>query len=190
MLAPWVGKLTDSVHPRLITGFGFASAFVSLVWLVQVMTPDSATWEILLPMALLGIGNAFIWAPTSATATRNLPMRQAGAGSGIYNTTRTVGSVIGSAAIAAFMQNRLEAQLPGASQATGGFSGGTLPPFVLEGFSQAMAQAILLPAGVLLIGLVAVCFLRRPKLTSSTADWVAAQEEPAGSAGEPQPAAG
>ena len=25
VLAPWVGKLTDSVHPRLITGFGFAS---------------------------------------------------------------------------------------------------------------------------------------------------------------------
>ena len=47
----------------------------SLVWLAREMTPDSATWEILLPMALLGVGNAFIWAPTSATATRNLPMQ-------------------------------------------------------------------------------------------------------------------
>ena len=40
-------------------------------------------------------------------------MSQAGAGAGIYNTTRTVGSVLGSAAIAAFMQSRLEANLPG-----------------------------------------------------------------------------
>ena len=40
-----------------------------------------------------------------------------------------------------------------------------------------MAQAILLPAGFLLIGLVAVCFLRRPKLASSTAAWNAARAE-------------
>ena len=70
--------------------------------------------------------------------------------------------MIGSAAIAAFMQGRLEANLPGASQAASGFGGGTLPPFVLEGFSTAMAQAILLPACVILVGLVAVLFLRRP----------------------------
>ena len=33
VLAPWVGKLTDAVHPRLITAFGFAAASTSLVWL-------------------------------------------------------------------------------------------------------------------------------------------------------------
>ena len=42
--------------------------------------PDSAIWEILLPMALIGAGNACIWAPLTATATRNLPMHLAGAG--------------------------------------------------------------------------------------------------------------
>ncbi len=51
VLAPWVGKLTDDVHPRLITSFGFASAAGSLLWLSQVMTADSATWELLLPLA-------------------------------------------------------------------------------------------------------------------------------------------
>jgi len=77
---------------------------------------------------------------------------------------RTVGSVIGSAAIAAFMQARLEANLPGAAEASSeGFGGGALPPFVLDGFSQAMAQATLLPAAVILIGAVAVVFLRRPQ---------------------------
>jgi hypothetical protein len=81
-----------------------------------------------------------------------------------------MGSVIGSASIAAFMQARLEANLPGATTASGGFSGGQLPPFVVDGFSAAMAQSILLPAGVLLIGLVAVCFMRRPVLTV-TAEW-------------------
>ncbi len=66
----------------------------------------------LLPSALMGIGNAGMWGPLATTATRKLPPRQAGAGAGIYNTTRTIGSVIGSASIAAFMQSRLEANLP------------------------------------------------------------------------------
>jgi hypothetical protein len=67
----------------------------------------------LLPSALMGIGQAGMWGPLATTATRNLEPRQAGAGAGIYNTTRTIGSVLGSAAIAAFMQGRLEANLPG-----------------------------------------------------------------------------
>ena len=148
VLAPWVGKLTDAVHPRLITSFGFASAGGSLLWLSQVMTADSATWEILLPMVLLGIGNAFVWAPTSATATRNLPMHQAGAGAGIYNATRQVGAVLGSAAIAVLMDSRLAAQ--GLTFSPSEAGGGNLPQQVFAPFAEAMSQAMLLPAGILL----------------------------------------
>ena len=56
-------------------------------------------------MALLGIGMAGIWAPLAATATRNLPMQLAGAGSGVYNATRQVGAVLGSAAIAVLIDS-------------------------------------------------------------------------------------
>ena len=105
-------------------------------------------------------------------------MAQAGAGAGIYNTTRTIGSVLGSAAIAAFMQSRLEANLPGAGDAAGAFGDAGLPAFVIDGFSTAMAQAILLPAAVILIGVVAVLFLRRPR-AASAADWHAQNAEAA-----------
>ncbi len=160
VLAPWVGRLTDRVHPRLITGFGFASAVVSLYWLSRVMTPESATWEILLPMALLGIGNAFIWAPTSATATRNLPMSQAGAGAGVYNATRQVGAVLGSAAIAVLMDARLAAH--GLTFSPSEAGGGNLPSQVFEPFSAAMSEAMLLPAAVLVLGLIAALCFDRP----------------------------
>ncbi len=160
VLAPWVGKLTDTVHPRLITSFGFAAASGSLVWLSQVMTPDSATWEILLPMTLLGIGNAFVWAPTSATATRNLPMHQAGAGAGIYNATRQVGAVLGSAAIAVLMDARLAAQ--GLTFSPSEAGGGSLPPQVFAPFSEAMSQAMLLPPAILVLGLLAALAFQRP----------------------------
>ena len=160
-LAPWVGKLTDAFHPRGITGFGFAAAIVALVLLSQEMTPDSATWEILLTMALFGIGNAFIWAPTSATATRNLPMHQAGAGAGVYNATRQVGAVLGSAAIAVLMDARLSAQ--GLNFQPSEAGGGNLPAQVFEPFSTAMSQSMLLPAGVLVIGFLAAISFQRPR---------------------------
>ena len=51
---------------------------------------------LLIPAAFLGLGMSGIWAPLASTATRNLPPAQAGAGSGVYNMTRQVGSVLGS----------------------------------------------------------------------------------------------
>lgn len=176
VLAPFAGRLLDRTDPRLLLVPGLLMVAGSLFWYSALIDVDTPIWMFLLPSAVMGIGNAGMWGPLATTATRNLPPRQAGAGAGIYNTTRTIGSVIGSASIAAFMQARLEANLPGASDATGGFGEGTLPPFVIDGFSQAMAQAILLPAGVMVVGVVAVLFLRRPK-ASSTADWHAARAE-------------
>jgi EmrB/QacA subfamily drug resistance transporter len=165
-LAPWVGKLTDRVHPRLLVGIGLTAFPVALTWLALVMSPQVPVWRILLPIALLGVANGFMWAPLGSTATENLPMHQAGAGAGIYNTTRQMGAVLGSAAIAVLMQARLAAELPGvpggASSAGAGGSA-ALPAVLRDGFSDAMAQSLLLPALVLLVGLVAVLFFATPK---------------------------
>jgi EmrB/QacA subfamily drug resistance transporter len=162
VLAPGVGKLTDRVHPRQITAVGFTAVIVSLVWLSRVMTPGSATWEILLPMALLGIGNAGVWAPTSATANRNLPMNLAGAGAGVYNATRQVGAVLGSAAIAVLMDSRLAAHHLNFSPSEAG-KVTKLPAVAAGPFASAMSDAILLPAGVLVLGFLAVLFYATPR---------------------------
>ena len=191
VLSPFAGRLLDRTDPRFLLVPGLLMVAGSLVWYSTLMNADTPIWMFLLPSALMGIGNAGMWGPLATTATRNLPMSQAGAGAGIYNTTRTVGSVIGSAAIAAFMQSRLEANLPGATDAAGGFGGGTLPDFVVDGFSTAMSQAILLPAAAMLVGVVAVLFLRRSK-SSGEAEWHAANAKLAAeeAAGEGQRAAG
>ncbi|ABL83846.1 drug resistance transporter, EmrB/QacA subfamily [Nocardioides sp. JS614] len=163
-LARNVGRLTDRVHPRQLTSFGFACIVASLVWLSVLMTPDTSIWWLVPAMVLLGIGNACVWAPNSATATRNLPMRLAGAGSGVYNATRQVGAVLGSAAIAVLMDARLSAEgLPPFTGAGGDGGPVTLPPAVADHFSQAMATSMLLPAAVLVLGFVAVLFFERPQ---------------------------
>ncbi|GAB2849284.1 DHA2 family efflux MFS transporter permease subunit [Microbacterium insulae] len=174
VLSPLAGRLLDRTDPRVLLVPGLLLVASSLVLYSFLMNLDTPIWMFLIPSFLMGVGNAGMWGPLATTATRNLAPRQAGAGAGIYNTTRTIGAVLGSAAIAVFMQSRLEANLPGASDAAGGFDGGTLPPQIAEPFSAAMAQAILLPAAVLLVGVVAVLFLRRPTPTP-TAEWQAAE---------------
>jgi hypothetical protein len=90
-------------------------------------------------------------------------MASAGAGAGIYNTTRQVGAVLGSAGIAVLMQARLSANLPGMPGADGApVAGMRLPAAALDGFASAMAQSVLLPAGILLVGLVAVLTFAKP----------------------------
>jgi hypothetical protein len=98
----------------------------------------------------------------AATATRNLPPDLAGAGSGVYNATRQVGSVLGSASMAAFMTWRIGDELPLQLQGAAPHGEGAvtqLPTFLHEPFSDAMSQSTLLPAFVALFGVVAALFL-------------------------------
>jgi hypothetical protein len=125
------------------------------------MTPTTPVWRLTLPFAAMGLGMAFIWSPLAATATRNLPASLAGAGSGVYNATRQVGSVLGSASIAGFMTWCLSHELPGMPKdALRGEGAVTqLPPFLHEPFSTAMSISMLLPAFIALIGIVAAMFM-------------------------------
>ncbi len=162
VLAPFAGKLLDRSDPRIILIPGLLCVAGALVWYSVLMNMDTPIWAFLLPSALMGLGNAGMWGPLATTATRRLQPHQAGAGAGIYNTTRTIGSVIGSASIAAFMQARLEANLPRLGDAPSGIIGdGALAPQVAEGFSSGMAQALLLPASVMAVALIASLFLGR-----------------------------
>ena len=164
LLAPMVGRLTDRVHPRLLTTLGFVSAGTSIWWLAGVLEPGVGIVELSLPMVLLGVGNAFVWSPLSATATRDLPAHRAGAGAGVYNATRQVGAVLGAAAIALLMDARLAAHLPGTAAPTAPAALGTALPEPLQApFSDAMSESMLLLPAVLVLGLAAVVFFAAPR---------------------------
>ncbi|MDQ2629273.1 MAG: MFS transporter, partial [Actinomycetota bacterium] len=160
VLAPVVGKIVDRAHPRTMVGFGFSMLAIALTWLSIEMTPVTPVWRLLLPFTAVGVGMAFIWSPLAATATRNLPPHLAGAGSGVYNATRQIGAVLGSAGMAAFMTSRISTNLP---PAPGGRHPGSgdrnLPDFLHEPFAAAMSESTLLPAFVALFGVVAALFM-------------------------------
>jgi len=161
VLAPLVGRIVDRAHPRPVVGFGFSVLAIALTWLSIEMTPTMPIWRLALPLTAMGAAGAFIWSPLATTATRNLPGQLAGAGSGVYNSTRQVGAVLGSAGMAAFMASRLAAELPGSDRGAPRPEGALeqLPPAVRAPFAAAMSQAMLLPAFVALLGVVAALFL-------------------------------
>ena len=162
VLAPVVGKIVDRAHPRAVVGFGFSVLAIGLTWLSIEMTPVTPIWRLVLPFAVIGVGMAFIWSPLAATATRNLPPHLAGAGSGVYNATRQVGAVLGSAGMAAFMTSRIAADLPpmpGGLHSEHASAVLQLPEFLHEPFAAAMSEATLLPAFVALFGVVAALFM-------------------------------
>jgi EmrB/QacA subfamily drug resistance transporter len=163
VLAPVAGRIVDRSHPRPVVGFGFSVLAVGLTWLSIEMTPSTPIWRLVLPFVALGIGNAFVWSPLAATATRNLPPQLAGASSGVYNATRQVGAVLGSAGMAAFMTSRISAEMPprhlGARPPNGHGVVVALPRVLHEPFSAAMSQSVLLPAFIALFGVIAAVFL-------------------------------
>ncbi|MFE9327950.1 DHA2 family efflux MFS transporter permease subunit [Nocardia sp. NPDC052278] len=169
VFAPIIGKVSDKLHPRLVPTIGFIGFSASIFWFSAVMTPHSSLVWLLVSAALAGFANACIWAPLASTATHNLPIQLAGAGAGVYNTTRQVGSVLGSAAISALVAARMSANgLGGGKVSEGGAGQGPIPEFVKDAFSTALSQAILLPAGILLIGVIAsALFIRHGKSAAS-----------------------
>ncbi|MEV6134664.1 DHA2 family efflux MFS transporter permease subunit [Nocardia sp. NPDC051990] len=170
IFAPIIGKISDRLHPRIVPTIGFIGFSASIFWFASVMTPHSSLVWFLLSAALAGFANACIWAPLASSATHNLPIEQAGAGAGVYNTTRQVGSVLGSAAISALVAGRMTANgLGGGKIAEGGAGQGPIPEFVKNAFSTALSQAVLLPAGILLIGVLAsALFIRHGQSAASS----------------------
>lgn len=63
----------------------------------------SPAW-LLVSIILLGFANSMCWAPNSTISLRDVPQDLVGSASGVYNTSRQVGAVVGAAALGATMQ--------------------------------------------------------------------------------------
>ena len=188
VLAPVMGRLIDKINPKWVATPGLVLFSLSLFLYSRMLTPDVSIWWLLVPSGLLGIAMSGVWGPISATTTRNLPMDQAGAGSGVFNTTRQIGAVLGSASISALITSRLAADLPkapGGAAAPATTTGTELPTFLHAGFTQAMSEALLLPAAVAFLGALIVIWWEKPRPPA----WGPRAAAPAGAQAEAQAAA-
>jgi EmrB/QacA subfamily drug resistance transporter len=143
IMAPFLGRLTDKTGGKWILVSGLTLFAVGMGWVVLIAGTHSTWQDFLAPLIVAGLGMGGTFAPLTTVAMREVEPQLAGAASGMLNTMRQVGSVIGTAAVGALLQNRLASSL--ASQAT--IRSAALPaqyraPFV-AGFRQAAASGLL-----------------------------------------------
>jgi EmrB/QacA subfamily drug resistance transporter len=143
ILAPVFGRLTDKIGGKYILFSGLILFAVGMGWVVLIATAHSAWYDFLAPLIVAGLGMGGTFAPMTTTAMRDVDPRMAGAASGVLNTTRQVGSVIGTAAVGALLQNRLVSSLTSqAAAASASLPPQARGPFV-AGFRQAATSGLL-----------------------------------------------
>lgn len=99
LLTPVAGYLTDRRDPGKLCVGGFAVCAAGLGLAIALIEADAGVWWFTAVTSLLGIGGAFVWAPNAAVTMRGIAESHTGAASGLYNTARQVGSVIGVALV-------------------------------------------------------------------------------------------
>lgn len=135
VLTPVAGYLTDRRDPGRLCAAGFAVCAAGLALAVALVHAGAGAWWFTAVTSLLGIGGAFVWAPNAAVTMGGIAERDTGAASGLYNTARQVGSVLGVA-------------LVGKVLASGGIEATAAP-------------ALTLPLAAMVVGAVSSLWLRR-----------------------------
>jgi len=146
-VAPVAGRMTDRIGGKYILMTGLILFGGGMGWLALIATPTSSWQSFLAPLLVAGFGMGCVFAPLVTTAMRNVQPELAGAASGVLNTVRQVGLVIGTATVGALLQNRLVADMT--SQAK--IRGAALPAQVRGRFiteiQKAAANGIQVGAG-------------------------------------------
>jgi MFS family permease len=99
--------MTDKIGGKYILMTGLILFGGGMGWLALIATPTSSWQSFLAPLIVAGFGMGCVFAPLVTTAMRNVQPQLAGAASGVLNTVRQVGLVIGTATVGALLQNRL-----------------------------------------------------------------------------------
>jgi len=162
-LAPVVGVRLNRNDPKWIAVIGFTLMVVGFALLRPTMVAEGNLWLMVGPMIILGAANA-----------RNLPPQRAGAGSGVYNETRQMASVLGSAAITTIMASAITSHLSALGPAAaaggsshGGAAGGVLPQILREPYAAAMADSMMLPLVAAAVGAVVCLFYASMKTSEA-----------------------
>jgi EmrB/QacA subfamily drug resistance transporter len=133
-VAPVAGRMVDKIGGKYILMTGLTLFGAGMGWLALAAHPTSSWPTFVAPLAVAGFGMGCIFAPMTTVAMRNVDPRMAGAASGVLNTVRQVGQVIGVATVGALLQNRLVSSISTEASA----KSAALPPQVRGRFVSEM----------------------------------------------------
>jgi EmrB/QacA subfamily drug resistance transporter len=147
-VSPFSRRLVDRYGPKLVLVSAFGIYAVGLLALAASVSADANWWDLLPGIMITGAAAGLTGAPLGLLAMRDINPEITGAASGVYNTTRLCGSLVGTAAFGALLQARLVAHHidPGLLQH------GAVPASLRAGFADAIQVTFLLPAAALIAG--------------------------------------
>src|ERR671911_2485487 len=106
-VAPISGRLSDRIGARWILTTGLSLVTVGIL-LMTSRVSTTTNWQALLPaLVVTGTGMGMTFAPMTAAAMSRVPPRISGSASGILNTSRNIGQLIGIAVLGSVLQSRL-----------------------------------------------------------------------------------
>ena len=155
-IAPFAGRFADKAFGKWILFCGVALFAGGMGILIASSHLGVSRVHLLPGLIVAGFGLGMTFAPLQTIAMRDIEPRMAGAASGLINTTRQLGGVIGLAAVGALLQSQLSAKLGAAAQQ----QANQLPPQYraqfIDGFKQASGNldvgssqnAVKLPPGI------------------------------------------
>jgi EmrB/QacA subfamily drug resistance transporter len=107
IVAPVSGRLSDRIGARWILITGLTLVTVGII-LMTSQVSTTTNWRTLLPGLLVtGTGMGMTFAPMTAAAMSQVPPRISGSASGILNTSRNIGQLLGIAVLGSVLQSRL-----------------------------------------------------------------------------------
>ncbi len=127
VLAPFIGRIYDSVGPRPLVIPGTVFMLASQIWMFFGLSENSSIWTVIAMYVVFGIGMALVMTPVMALSLAALPKQLYGHGSAIMNTLQQLGGAAGTAIlIAAMTVGALGASEGGAEMAAAQASGTNL----------------------------------------------------------------
>jgi MFS family permease len=100
LVTPIAGALSDRIGSRSLMVAGMALTSGALVWLSAVVSPAVPYVALIGPFAMAGFGMSLFFAPAASVVLSAVRRQDEGTASGVSNTVREVGGVLGVAALA------------------------------------------------------------------------------------------
>lgn len=111
--APLVGRISDKTggRPFMVAGLLIASMGLFLLGHFSIGTTEGS---LIVPFMVFGLGMSFVMPNMVNVALERVPAHQYGSGSGVLNTSRQLGGLLGIAIVGVFFTSQLTHNVPSA----------------------------------------------------------------------------
>ncbi len=92
--SPFVGKLYNKTRPAYLVGAGLLMTAAGC-WLQADINLNTSSSDLLWPLALTGVGFAFLFVPLTTAALSNIPRSELAGAAGVNSFVRQIGGSIG-----------------------------------------------------------------------------------------------